>query len=130
MSKDKQTDPTPNGELALQFPILQRDTNAFGDISGGWLIGQMDTAATIAASRVASGRVVTVALDNMSFLTPIHVGALLSCYTQIVNIGRSSIQVVVEAWIEQDGDEPIKITEGFFVLVAIDNEGRTRTIAE
>ncbi len=121
-------DPQPSGELALQIPVLPKDTNVYGDISGGWLIEQMDTAATISAGRVASGRVITVAVDNMSFLIPLHVGALLSCYTQIVNVGRSSIQVIVEVWIEQD-DDYVRVTEGLFVLVALDEEGRTRTIS-
>lgn len=129
MSSNINQDPTPNGELSLQVPVLPRDTNAFGDISGGWLIEQMDTAATIAAGRIAEGRVITVAVDNMSFLIPLHVGALLSCYTKVVNVGRSSIQVIVEVWIEQDGNS-IKVTEGLFVLVALDDDGRTRTIAE
>lgn len=119
----------PVGELTLQLPVLPKDTNSFGDISGGWLIEQMDTAATISAGRVASGRVTTVAVDNMSFLIPLHVGALMSCYTHIINVGRSSIQVIVEVWIEQDG-EHVKVTEGLFVLVALDKDGRTRSITE
>ena len=128
MTSNINQDPAPNGELSLQIPVLPKDTNAFGDIGGGWLIEQMDTAATIAAGRVASGRVITVAVDNMSFLIPLHVGALLSCYTQIINVGRSSIQVIVEVWVDQD-NEWIKVTEGLFVLVALDEEGRTRTIS-
>lgn len=119
----------PVGELTLQLPVLPKDTNSFGDISAGWLIEQMDTAATISAGRVASGRVTTVAVDNMSFLIPLHVGALMSCYTHIINVGRSSIQVIVEVWIEQDG-EYVKVTEGLFVLVALDEKGRTRSITE
>jgi len=122
-------EPQPIGELILQLPVLPKDTNSFGDISGGWLIEQMDTAATITAGRVASGRVITVAVDNMSFLIPLHVGALMSCYTQIINVGRSSIQVIVEVWVDQD-DDYVKVTEGLFVLVALDDEGRTRSIAE
>lgn len=119
--------PQPNGELSLQLPALARDTNSYGDISCGWLVTQMDTAATIAAGKAASGRVITVAADNMSFLIPIHVGALVSCFTKVVNVGRSSIQVIVEVWIENDEGKQ-KVTEGLFVLVALDSEGRTRSI--
>ena len=121
--------PQPNGTLALQLPVLPRDTNSFGDIGCGWLVSQMDSAATISASRVASGRVITVAADNMSFLIPIPVGDLVSCFTRIVQVGRSSIQVVVEAWVESN-EESTKVTEGLFVLVALDNEGRTRSIGD
>lgn len=120
--------PTPSGELSLQLPALPRDKNGYGDISCGWLVSQMDTAATIAAGKVASGRVIAVAADNMSFLIPIRVGDVVSCYTNVVNVGRSSIQVIVEAWVENE-QEKTKITEGLFVLVALDDEGRTRSIS-
>ena len=121
-------EPQPTGELTLRLPALTKDTNAFGDISCGWLITQMDAAATAAAGKVASGRVITVAADDMSFLIPISVGSIVSCYTRVVNVGRSSLQVVVEAWLE-DAEESIKATEGLFVLVALDEKGRTRSIA-
>ena len=71
----------------------------------------------------------TVAIDAMAFLTPVHVGAVVSCYCDVLEIGRSSIRIVVEVWINSKHDgEPIKVTEGEFVFVAIDDNGRTRAI--
>jgi acyl-CoA thioesterase YciA len=126
---DIDTNPLPQGELALQTIAMPKDTNANGDIFGGWLLSQMDIAGSIAASRVAGGRVATVAIAGMAFLTPVHVGAVVSCYTDILEIGRSSIRMVVEVWINSPHDgEPIKVTEGEFVFVAIDANGRTRSI--
>ena len=90
----------------------------------------MDIAAAVAAGKVAGGRVATVAIDNMNFLVPVHVGAVVGCYTEVVNVGRSSIQVIVEVWIDKGiSGEKIKVTEGLFVFVAIDNNGRTRAVS-
>lgn len=121
--------PRPQGELALQTVAMPKDTNANGDIFGGWLLSQMDIAGGVAASEVAGGRVATVAIQGMSFLTPVHVGALVSCYCDILDTGRSSVRVLIEVWINSQHDgEPIKVTEGEFIYVAIDDNKRTRTI--
>lgn len=126
---DIDTPPIPHGDLALQTVAMPRDTNASGDIFGGWLMSQMDLAGSIAANEVAGGRVATVAVDGMAFLTPVHVGAVVSCYCDVLEVGRSSIRIVVEVWINSKHDgEPIKVTEGEFVFVAIDEKGRTRAI--
>ena len=123
------THPLPFGELALQTIAMPKDTNANGDIFGGWLLSQMDLAGSITASELAEGRVATVAIEGMSFLTPVHVGAVVSCYCDVLDIGRSSIKVVVEVWINSRHDgEPIKVTEGTFVYVAIGADKRTRPI--
>ena len=123
--------PRPQGELALQTVAMPADTNANRDIFGGWLLSQMDIAGGVAAAEVARGRVATVAVQGMSFLTPVHVGAVVSCYCDILDIGRSSVRVLIEVWInsQHDGD-PIKVTEGEFIYVAIDNAKRTRTIGQ
>ena len=121
--------PRPQGELALQTVAMPQDTNANGDIFGGWLLSQMDIAGGVAAAEVAGGRVATVAIQGMSFLTPVHVGALVSCYCDILDTGRSSVRVLIEVWINSQHDgEPIKVTEGEFIYVAIDDNKRTRTI--
>ena len=121
--------PTPNGELALQTVAMPADTNANGDIFGGWLVSQMDLAASIEALKLVRGRVTTVAIDSMVFLTPVHVGAVVSCYSRVLEVGRSSIQINVEVWINHKVTfEPTKVTEGQFVFVAIDDNGRTRAI--
>lgn len=127
--QDINSAPTPQGDLALQTLAMPKDTNANGDIFGGWLLSQMDIAGAISAGDVAGGRVATVAIDGMVFLTPVHMGAVVSCYADILDIGRSSIRIMVEVWINSQHDgEPIKVTEGEFVFVAIDESGRTREI--
>ena len=127
--KDIDSAPAPQGELALQTVAMPRDTNASGDIFGGWLLSQMDMAGAITAGDVAGGRVATVAVEGMAFMTPVHVGAVVSCYADILEIGGSSVRIIVEVWINSRHDgEPIKVTEGIFVFVAIDKNGRTRTI--
>ena len=126
---DIDSTPIPHGELALQTVAMPANTNPTGDIFGGWLLSQMDIAGMVTASDVAGGRVATVAIDGMAFLTPVHVGAVVSCYCDVLEIGRSSIRIIVEVWINSKHDgEPIKVTEGEFVFVAIDENGRTRAI--
>lgn len=122
--------PHPLGELAQQTVALPANTNQHGQIHGGWLASQMDMAASIASSKVARGKVATVAIDYISFLAPIQVGAVVGCYTRIRGVGRSSVRVEVEAWINDvtDASERIKVAEGEFVFVAIDDNGRTRAI--
>lgn len=122
--------PIPQGELSLQTVAMPKDTNANGDIFGGWLLSQMDIAGMITANEMAKGRVATVAVDGMAFLTPVHVGAVVSCYCDVLEVGRSSVRIVVEVWINSPHDgEPLKVTEGEFVFVAIDGSGRTRAIS-
>ena len=119
----------PKGALTIRTLAMPADTNPAGDIFGGWLVSQMDLAGTAMASKVAGGRVATVAIDRMAFLVPVAVGAQLSFYTQALEIGRSSIQMMVEVW----SDDPLssewrKVTEAVFVFVAIDGSGRTRSV--
>lgn len=122
--------PKPTGELALQTIAMPADTNAHGDIFGGWLMSQMDLAGGITAERRAGCRVATVAVEAMVFLRPVNIGSVVSCYTNIVDIGRSSIRVLVEVWVTNlESQEPQKVTEGQFVFVAIDPSGRTCAVA-
>ena len=128
---DKTADepPSPSGELALQTMAMPTDTNASGDIFGGWLVSQMDLAGAVTAQQLAQGRVVTVAIDSMMFISPVSVGAIVSCYTNVLNIGRSSMKIRVEVWstspTQQDRN---KVTEGLFTFVAIDENRRTRPV--
>jgi acyl-CoA thioesterase YciA len=125
----EQDDPIPQGDLALQITALPRETNGFGDIYGGWLVSQMDLAGTAMASKVAAGRVATVAIDRMAFLVPVAVGAQLTFYTQTQEVGRSSIRMLVEVWSDDpQTSEWRKVTEAVFVFVAIDDHGRTRSL--
>lgn len=121
--------PIPYGELALQTLAMPADTNANGDIFGGWLVSQMDLAAAIAARKIARGRVATVAINGMVFLTPVHVGAVVSCYAEVLEIGRSSMRINIDVWIKHKTTfDPLKVTEGEFIFVAIDDRGNTRAI--
>lgn len=121
--------PQPTGQLMLQTVAMPKDTNSAGDIFGGWLVSQMDLAGSVAAAQIAKGRVATVAIDRMSFMVPVKVGSVVSCYVETLAIGRSSMQIQVEVWIrEPSGSETVKVTEGIFVFVALDENGKTRKI--
>lgn len=122
-------EPVPNGELTLQTLAMPADTNPNGDIFGGWLMSQMDLAGYIKASAIARGRVTTVAAGSMAFLRPVPVGSTISCYADVLDIGRSSIRILVDVWLyAAETGERYKVTEGTFVYVAIDDNGRTRSI--
>ena len=121
--------PKPIGKLISQTIAMPRETNANGDIFGGWLLSQMDLAGAILAGRIAQGRVATVAISSMSFLNPVPVGAVVGCYANTTSVGTSSIKIYIEAWISYDHrTELCKVTEGEFVFVAIDESGNTRTV--
>ncbi|MEY1660749.1 acyl-CoA thioesterase [Isoalcanivorax beigongshangi] len=126
---DDHEEPTPEGELALQTIAMPADANWNGDIFGGWLVSQMDLAGAICARKTAPGRVATVAIDTMAFLRPVPVGAVVSCYTELLDVGRSSMNIRVEVWIRSKG-ETAKVTEGIFTFVAIDEYGRTRAVRQ
>jgi acyl-CoA thioesterase YciA len=127
---DLDPNPHPDGELALQTIALPSDRNQHGEIHGGWLAAQMDMAGSVACTKVAQGKVATVAIEYISFLSPIKVGAVVGCYTSIRGVGRSSVKVEVEAWVNDvtSEEEWIKVAEGEFIFVAIDDNGRTRAI--
>lgn len=119
----------PRGSLETRTLAMPGDANPQGDIFGGWVMSQMDVAGGITAIQRAGGRVVTAAVDGMSFHLPVRIGDVLSVYTDITGIGRSSITVHVEAWAERGvSGEAAKVTEGTFVFVAIDGSGRPRPV--
>ncbi|WP_207060702.1 acyl-CoA thioesterase [Motiliproteus sp. SC1-56] len=121
----------PEGELTLQLPATARDTNTFGDIYGGWLAAQITTAAEIRAARRAQGRIATVSIGAMDFVSPVLIGTLLSFYTRIIETGSSSMRICVEVWGQcPDGSGARKITEAELVQVAIDPEGRIRPLPD
>ena len=125
------TDPsaTTAREPALRNFAMPANANANGDIFGGWLMAQMDLAGAAVAIRRAHGRVATVAVDAMTFHKPVLVGDLVSCYAEIVKVGRTSMTVKIETWVERRGGGAIeKVTEGTFIFVAIDDSGRPRPV--
>ena len=115
-------------------PILRvvpgpTDINANGHIFGGWVLSQMDIAAGIVASRRADGAVATVAIEKMEFITPIHLRDLISVYAEISKVGRTSMQVRIEVVAERDrGATHVKVTEGLFTFVALDELNRPRPV--
>lgn len=122
-------DPTPSGTLVMQTLSMPADTNPYGDIFGGWLMSQMDLGGAILAQEIAKGRVTTVAVGSMVFLRPVPVGATVSCYASPIEVGRTSIRTMIEVWIKDcRTSETAKVTEGEFVYVAIDDNGRTRPV--
>jgi acyl-CoA thioesterase YciA len=127
---DTDPSPHPNGELSLQVVALPSDVNQHGMIHAGWLSSQMDMAGNLACTRIAQGKVATVAIDYISFLSPVRIGMVVGCYTRIRGVGRSSIRVEVEAWVNEvtPGAEWTKVAQGEFIFVAIDDNGRTRAI--
>lgn len=127
-SKDDQS-PKPTGELALRLIPTAGETNIHGDISGGWVVSHMDHAAETMASRLAHGRIANVAMEQMVFMSPIRVGAAVCFFTNLQDIGSSSIRVGIEVWTQNpDEDQRRKVADAVFVYVAIDETGRIRRV--
>ena len=105
------------------------DINANGHIFGGWVLSQMDIAAGIVASRRAEGSVATVAIEKMEFLAPIHLRDLISVYATVEHVGRTSMKVRIEVIATRDrGETDVKVTEGVFTFVALDEQHRPRPV--
>ncbi len=120
---------TDRGEPTIRTVPMPADSNANGDIFGGWVLSQMDIAGGVAASRIAQGRTVTVAVEAMKFHRPVAVGDLVSLYTEILRVGATSITVRIETIVNRRGaGAEITVTEGTFVYVAIDDHGRPRPV--
>ena len=116
---------TTRGRITTRTMAMPSDTNPSGDIFGGWVLSQMDIAAGICAGQRAQSRVVTVAVDSMSFIKPVKVGDILGVYTDLDRVGRTSVEVHVEAWVRR-GRIGIreKVTEAKFKFVAVDDDGK------
>ena len=116
-------------EPSLRTVAMPADANPSGDIFGGWLMSQMDIASGSYAGFVAMGRVVTVAVNAMTFHLPVYIGDEISCYCRTARIGTTSIAVDVETWVRRRQDARCeKVTEGRFIFVAIDDMGRPRPV--
>jgi len=119
----------PRGVLTVRVSAMPADTNANGDIFGGWVLSRMDQAGGIAAVERAEGRVVTIALDAMTFIRPVRVGDVLEVYTEVESVGRTSMKVHVEAWARRfRASLHEKVTDATFTFVAIGDDGRPRPI--
>jgi len=105
------------------------DINANGHIFGGWVLSQMDIAGGIVAGRLAQGPVATVAIEAMSFIAPILLHDLISCYATVERCGRTSITVRIEVIATRDrGSREVKVTEGIYTFVALDEGHRPRAL--
>lgn len=119
----------PKGKLALQIVAMPADTNANGDIFGGWLVSLMDMAAAIEGRHRARSRIVTVAIDNLVFIKPVLVGDTVACYAQLLRVGKTSLQFLIEVWaLPMLNDVRKKVAEGKFTFVAIDENRRPHPV--
>lgn len=117
------------GEPVIRTIPMPADLNANGDVFGGWVLSQMDIAGGICAERVINGRLATVAVEAMTFHKPIAVGDIVSLYAEVVRTGRTSVTVRIETIVNRRGSpQEIRVTEGNFVYVAIDENNRPRPI--
>ncbi len=113
-----------NRHTSLRTLAMPADSNPSGDIFGGWLMSQMDIAGGFYARQITKSRVVTVAVEGMTFHLPVFVGDEVSCYCETERLGRTSVAVHVETWVRRDqlSDDSIKVTEAVYTYVAIDDE--------
>ncbi len=119
----------PSGRLTLQTIAMPADTNANGDIFGGWLMAQMDLGCSVLARERSRGRVATVQVETMTFLKPVHVGNLVSLYATMLREGRTSMRIGVEAWASDAFTlQRRRVTEAVFTFVAIDENGKSRPL--
>jgi acyl-CoA thioesterase YciA len=120
----------PAGELASRTLAMPADTNPTGDMFGGWIMSLMDAAGAMTAMREAQGRVATVAVSNITFHQPVKVGDVVCCYTEVQRVGRTSITLDVEVWVLRQGQgDRVMVTSAEFTYVAMDTEGRKRTLS-
>lgn len=115
----------PKINAALRTIAMPADTNPNGDIFGGWLLSQMDLAGANVAYEFCHTAVATVGIDAMSFHEPVYVGDVVSCFGEVVRVGRTSMGVKVQTWVRRrKTSDYVKVTEGLFTFVSIDEKGR------
>jgi acyl-CoA thioesterase YciA len=125
------TEAEPCGDLSIRSLAMPADTNANGDIFGGWLLSQMDIGGGIFASKIAKSRTVTVAIDAMNFRKPVFVGDVVSVHANLVRLGKTSVTVHLEAWVLRRKEmHSILVTDGNFTYVSIDDQGRPQVIRQ
>ncbi len=128
-----QTVNSPKGQLLLRTLAMPADTNANGDIFGGWIMSQLDLAGGILAKEISCGRIVTVSVSSITFKKPAKVGDVVCCYGECTKIGRTSMSINLEVWVkpvkEEGVGERFQVCEATFNYVAIDANGRPRAIS-
>lgn len=123
----------PDGILMLRTMSMPKDANPNGDIFGGWIMSQMDTAGAIMAYEMSRGRVVTVAVEKIVFRAPVYVGDVVCCYCRCVHIGTTSITIKLDLWARKNSSQKIsriKVTEANFTYVAVDLDGKKRRLPD
>jgi len=124
----------PQGNLILRTLAMPADTNANGDIFGGWIMSQMDIAGGILAKEVANSRTVTVAADSIQFIRPVQVGDVVCCYGRVVQSGTTSVKINLEVWVKpilretEERTRRFKVTEAAFTYVAVDQQGNKQPL--
>ena len=124
----------PEGELLLRTSPMPSDTNANGDIFGGWIMSQMDIAGGMMAIEIAGGRAVTIAVDAMIFIKPVKVGDIVCCYGKLTRTGNTSVTIRLEVWVKpglrgkrtEKESSFFMVTEASYTYVAVDEDGRKR----
>jgi len=121
----------PAEQPTTRVLAMPADTNASGDIFGGWIMSQVDIAGSVVAHREANGRVVTVAVNEFQFHEPVYVGDLISCYASISRVGKTSIAVQVDVYAERNRDDSVcvQVTQAQLTYVAVDENGRPRPVS-
>ncbi|HIE99904.1 MAG TPA: acyl-CoA thioester hydrolase YciA [Planctomycetes bacterium] len=126
------TERDPDGDMLLRTLAMPADTNPNGDIFGGWIMSQMDIGGGILAKEIASGRIVTVAVDGMAFHHPVQVGDVVCCYGKCTRVGTTSMTIKLEVWVKPVLREAQSarycVTEAVFTYVAIDEQGAPRKV--
>ncbi|MEG3618084.1 acyl-CoA thioesterase [Magnetovibrio sp. PR-2] len=121
----------PRGELAIRQVAMPANLNSGGNVFGGWILAQMDLAGGITANDHAQGRVATVAITAMEFHLPVLSGDVLCCYADVTDKGNTSLTIHVQAWVHRRTGsklEQLKVTEGDFVFVALNEDGSKRQV--
>jgi acyl-CoA thioesterase YciA len=126
-------DDEPAGDLVLRTLAMPADTNANGDIFGGWIMAQMDMAGGILAKEIANSRTVTVAAESIQFIRPVQVGDVVCCYGRVIQVGNTSVKINLEVWVkpilrQEERQRRFKVTEAAFTYVAIDEQGNKQQI--
>ena len=126
------SEPPEECDLTIRVMATPADTNASGDIFGGWLMSQVDIAGSILARRRAEGRTVTVAVDSFQFRKPVFVGDVISCYATITRTGKTSLTVNVRAYAERQGKSHHThlVTEADLTYVAVDEQRKPRQLPD
>jgi acyl-CoA thioesterase YciA len=119
----------PSGELVICTLAMPKDTNANGDIFGGWLVSQMDLGGAILAARISRARVVTVAINQLVFHKAVKIGDTVCCYAKLIKVGNTSMSIHLESWTIPFGEiERQKVTDGLFIYVAVDENRKPTSV--